>query len=114
MLKLSSRKSYDAAERELTSAWKSRFPIHGEAEGDICTINGAPGHLRKKDGELVCIPDAEPRARKVTQRNPYGPTFKEPSEHEWNLTGPLSDGQSAKQQAYDSYRTELENAWRTN
>jgi hypothetical protein len=29
----------------------------GGSEGDTCTIDGSPGHLQTRNGQLVCVPD---------------------------------------------------------
>ena len=53
---------YDAYAVEQSEAWRSPTgfgtvdPI-GAREGDVCTINGSPGHLRMADGKLTCTPD---------------------------------------------------------
>jgi hypothetical protein len=71
--------AYDTYERELRDAYKTPRPIDpdvtddlddpdsitgapgnlnfiGQVEGDLCTINGAPGTLQKRNGQLVCVP----------------------------------------------------------
>jgi hypothetical protein len=52
--------AYADYQKNLTDAWRnpptgagSRDSI-GQCEGDLCTINGAPGHL---NADLVCVPD---------------------------------------------------------
>jgi len=42
-----------------TPTWQQvpRTPTQRQ-EGDLCTIDGAPGHLQRVDGELVCVPDS--------------------------------------------------------
>jgi hypothetical protein len=32
------------------------YPYSAAAEGSACTTNGAPGHLRKVNGKLECVP----------------------------------------------------------
>jgi hypothetical protein len=57
--------AYDAYETEMQNAWRNPTGTQtgagspmGEREGDICTIDGYPGHLlRGPDGKLTCIPD---------------------------------------------------------
>jgi hypothetical protein len=51
--------AYQDSKRELQEAW--RKPVadaagesRGAQPGDVCTINGAPGHL---DHQLQCVPD---------------------------------------------------------
>jgi hypothetical protein len=59
------RAAYDKFTLDLENAWQNNPPtgfgsheLRGAQEGDICTINGAPGHLRcGSDGKLVCVPD---------------------------------------------------------
>jgi hypothetical protein len=55
--------AYAEVEHRLSTAWKDqgngrRFGTQG-VEGDACTINGAPGHLRRIAGQLRCIADDE-------------------------------------------------------
>jgi hypothetical protein len=67
---------------QLTGAG-SRGPI-GAREGDQCTIDGAPGHLHRDGGKLVCVPDR--RSRDAME--------------------------DARAVAYSDYENWLRNAWR--
>ena len=81
-------------------------------EGGQCSINRAIGRYGKdKDGKLICVklPDKYDRTTKP-QRNPE--KYREFSQHEWELGGPLSDAQLIKEAAYHAYLHELTNAWR--
>jgi hypothetical protein len=56
-------RAYDTYETDLTNAWrKDAYEEWGE-EGDQCTVRdggveeGGPGHLRRINGRLVCVPD---------------------------------------------------------
>jgi hypothetical protein len=59
------RAAYDKFTSDLENAWRGNPPTgfgshepRGAQDGDICTINGAPGDLRcGSDGKLVCVPD---------------------------------------------------------
>ena len=105
-------KMYAAYDAEVSALWSRGFP-HGAKAGDACAVGGAEGRLHEdKDGKLVCIPnkvqghrtrparnETERDGRKVTQRDPFGrerSTFAEPSENEWKVAGPVSDGQSIR------------------
>jgi hypothetical protein len=91
------QKAYTEYERRLVNAWRdaanpptgagSHGPI-GAREGDLCTIDGAPGHLHRIGGRLICIPD------KARRRDAM----------------PVQD---ERQQAYDEYDAQLVDAWRT-
>ncbi len=61
---------YAQRDREQSEQWRnpptgagSHGP-RGAAAGDICTVDGAPGHLREVDGALKCVPD-KPRKASV-------------------------------------------------
>jgi hypothetical protein len=59
--------AYDAYEKDLTTAWQHETGIGsperfvGQRAGDLCTINGAAGHLKMVDGQLVCAEDPKPK-----------------------------------------------------
>jgi hypothetical protein len=70
---------YDAHDREQAEAWRGNPPsgagsgeFRGAQEGDICTVRGldfpddfgSPGHLRMRDGRLVCVPNEPQSAKK--------------------------------------------------
>jgi hypothetical protein len=61
------------------------YPYSASAEGSSCTVNGAPGRLRKVNGGLECVPDRRQDAATV----------------------------DAKQAAYDEYDRIASNAWRS-
>jgi hypothetical protein len=53
---------YQDEKRKLMEAWRTPVadatPVaRGQKEGDVCTINGAPGHLRKVGNKFECVPD---------------------------------------------------------
>jgi hypothetical protein len=69
--------AYDEANEAAEEAWRTppakplpagAYPANGAKVGDICTINGAPGHLRDRDGGLVCVPDDQHDALPVDDR----------------------------------------------
>jgi hypothetical protein len=82
------QKVYDDYENELQNAWRNPPTGAGETEfrgakpGDSCTINGAPGVLRKIESKLVCVP------------------ISKDAMHD------------AREQAYLDYQNRIENAWR--
>ena len=56
--------AYAEVDARDANAWRNPAPVGagsaefvGQQEGDHCTIDGAPGHLRRAGGELVCVPD---------------------------------------------------------
>ena len=81
-----SRQAYADADQQAANAWKrdATGTFRGQQEGDLCTINGAPGHLRKVNGKFECVPD----------RSQDAAAF------------------DAKAQAYEQYDREMANAWR--
>jgi hypothetical protein len=79
----------DAAIESQTTGFGSApsTELRGSREGDACTIDGWPGHLRNVNGRLNCVPD-----NKGSQ-----------------------DAKTVKQirdEAYQSYENDLTNAWR--
>lgn len=85
--------AYADYEADLTSAYKMDAG-EGTREGDICTVKnaeypnafGSPGHLRRRNGKLVCVPD-EPRSRDtMTVDQAYAQYEKELSER-WKGRG---------------------------
>jgi hypothetical protein len=58
--------------------------LRGDQPGDVCTIDGWPGHLRKVNGKLVCVADD-----KTSQ-----------------------DARSIRDAAHQAYENDLVNAWR--
>src|SRR5262245_12881700 len=59
------------ANRDAEEAWKrpaGGYPPEGAKAGDLCTYNGAPGHLRERDGGLVCVPDEQHDAARFDDR----------------------------------------------
>jgi hypothetical protein len=86
--------AYAEVEHRLSTAWKDqgngrRFGTQG-VEGDQCTIDGAPGHLRRVAGQLRCIADDEDDDCAFDDAQ-------------------LSD---AREIAYHDYARELTRAWR--
>jgi hypothetical protein len=66
------QRAYDAMCADLETRYRDRSPsgfgsgkLHGAQEGDICTCRGpeypnevgSPGHLKRIDDRLVCVPD---------------------------------------------------------
>jgi hypothetical protein len=64
------QRSYDAYTRDLVNAWRNpgfggnetitgagSHGSVGQREGDLCTIDGKPGHLRMVNAALRCVPD---------------------------------------------------------
>lgn len=80
------RQAYALVDAEAANAWRKdpTGTFRGQQAGDLCTINGAPGHLRKVNGKFECVPD----------RIQDAATF------------------DAKAQAYADYDREMSNAWR--
>jgi hypothetical protein len=69
--------AYDEANEAAEEAWRTppakplpagAYPTNGARVGDICTINGAPGHLRDRDGGLVCVPDEQHDSQRFDDR----------------------------------------------
>jgi hypothetical protein len=58
---LAAYKAYDA---HTSNAWKApptgagSGEFRGQREGDQCTVNGSPGHLKMIGDKLHCVPDA--------------------------------------------------------
>jgi hypothetical protein len=80
---------------DLTNAWRGNITGAGEREfvgqreGDLCTLNGSRGRLRKDDnGKLVCVIERSEDARRDSM--------------------PVRDV-AAEYAAYDSW---IQNAWR--
>jgi hypothetical protein len=95
--------AYADVENDLTNAWKNKPPTGfgsgefiGQREGDLCTIDGAPGRLcRDDDGELTCMadhPSGERDARTIDERM---------QDHKLRMT-----------EEYNAYDRALRDAWR--
>jgi hypothetical protein len=67
------------------------YPYSAAAEGQSCTINGRPGHLRKQGGGFTCVPDKGDR-RTVDQM--------------------MRDHKAHMDKVYADYAHETANAWR--
>jgi hypothetical protein len=52
---------YKTYDDDIETAWQKppSGGFVGQREGDLCTIDGAPGHLKTINGELSCVPDRE-------------------------------------------------------
>ena len=49
---------YQDEKRKLQDAWRQPVTdVRGQQEGDVCTVNGAAGHLRKVGNKFECVPD---------------------------------------------------------
>lgn len=86
------RRLYDEYDAEISQAYTSpptgfgSREFIGQREGDLCTINGAQGRLRRgPDGQLVCVPDQ--RKNDCTAAD-------------------------ARETAYSAYEADITNAWR--
>lgn len=86
------QRAYAAHCDALENAWRGDPPtgfgsheLRGAQEGDICTINGAPGHLRcDSDGKLVCAPDGgKDAALPSTDRAAARTSYIEQLENAW-------------------------------
>jgi hypothetical protein len=82
----------------------------GQQPGDICTIDGSAGHLRKVNGELVCVPlkssDAKPAFTD-------GHNIVDPAaglKPGWRM--PTVQDRRAVRDAYAAYETSLVNRYR--
>jgi hypothetical protein len=57
------QRAYDESDALVQNAWRNAptgfgsGEFRGAREGDLCTINGSPGHLKLIDGTLRCVPD---------------------------------------------------------
>jgi hypothetical protein len=96
----------------------------GYAEGDACTVNGAPGTLQSEGDYLVCRPtSADARhVHKITQRDPMGREAAsyeyeyDPDERHSNDGLSLADAtqrlQDVRNRAYQDYDQQQADAWR--
>jgi hypothetical protein len=96
------RDAYAEVEHRLTNAWRDgpvngfgSSGLRGQVEGDLCTIDGAPGHLRRVGGRLVCVADDEDEDA----------AFDDSAFNDAQLT-------DARELAYRDYARELTRAWR--
>jgi hypothetical protein len=82
---------------------------HGQRSqqaGDLCTLNGFPGRLKKVNGELCCVPDT---------KDAVG--FTDHSGDPWSASRPgfrlrIGDTRKAQRDAIAEYERELTNRWR--
>jgi hypothetical protein len=80
---------YDAYDKAIESQYTgfgsaSASEFRGDQPGDVCTIDGWPGHLRKVNGKLTCVADD-----KTSQ-----------------------DARSLRDAAYRAYEHDLTSAWK--
>jgi hypothetical protein len=93
------------------------YPYTPAAEGKSCTINGFPGHLRRKGDWLVCVPDRTNfnGAGSDKKHDPDEDEDDDDNEKESDPELAQSDGaKKRKAAAYSRYDAELRDAWRTN
>jgi hypothetical protein len=133
---IQARQAYEDA---LTSAWKgdtdtgitgygekgSTAGLGVQHEGDLCTINGSPGHLRKIGGKFVCVPDASDARR----REPDDDDDDDSDDVDAAVAGAsthtestvrrsvrtdqqMKDHESRMRRIYDQLDAELASAWR--
>jgi hypothetical protein len=79
--------AYQDYERDAESGWKTDA-WGAQNAGDVCTINGNPGHLKMVNGEMTCVPDAK------------------------DAVSDLRDQANDAANAYSAYEDELAEAWR--
>jgi hypothetical protein len=95
------RRAYLDYERDLISAYKDQpagaYPYAAHLEGTACTINGWPGHLRKRGDVLVCVPD---------NGNDDNPDLEEAQ------SDSVKDHSQKMQQLYAAYDADLSQQWR--
>lgn len=113
--------AYAAYDADLTNAWRGDNPptgagerqMRGAAEGDICTTNGAPGHLRRVDGKLVCVPD-----RRDAMYDPdddedeQDPRRRRRGNSAARAAETSADHRTVMDALYQQYDTEIQNAWK--
>lgn len=61
--------AYRDYDDSVTNAWRTptgagSVDPRGQEVGDLCTINGAPGHMRMINGVLTCVADPSQSARR--------------------------------------------------
>jgi hypothetical protein len=106
---------YDAAVESQFTGFGSTpsTRLRGDQPGDVCTIDGWPGHLRNVNGRLTCVADdksatdAPRRKRKTQYRDPEG-REEGTAEAEEDLVG---DAKKARDTAYAAYEKDLTTAW---
>jgi hypothetical protein len=131
---------YDA---EVSNMWKTGFGgdprltgagsqgAIGQREGDICTVRGpqfpdafgSPGHLQRRNGELVCVPDdgdpaaarrsSDAKARLRARVDPDADEDEDDDDERVSVAQASSDHQQRMAQIYDALDQELREAWRT-
>lgn len=100
-------RSYQQYDADASNAWRnSETPTgagergsRGQQEGDLCTLNGQPGHLRNVNGKLTCVadPDEDDDAENGNANDPDRAT---------------SDHQVRMADHYARFDAEVGNAWR--
>lgn len=81
----------------------------GEAVGDLCTINGTEGRLRKVNGDMVCVPlrSSDAKAQFTDGRTTDPTALNRPG-----FRVPVVNDRRAVNDAYTAYETSLTNAYR--
>jgi hypothetical protein len=117
--------AYAAYDAEAANAWRSpptgaganpNGPI-GQREGDLCTINGAPGHLQMVNGALQCVPDNSDD-EELEDFGAEGSAFAAKTSERRRMSSARSD-QAARDHAvrmrdtYAAYDAEIAQAWKS-
>lgn len=96
-------KAYDEVEAAMTSAWMDPITgagshdLIGQREGDLCTLNGFAGRMRRgQDGKLTCVVDDHDASADVVPK----------------ATSDASEARAIKDAAYDAAEEYQRNAWR--
>jgi hypothetical protein len=106
------RDAREIAEHEMCEAWKhpplglgrlrdgngfGSGGFVGAREGDQCTINGAPGHLERRNGRLQCIADDED---------------DDSAFDDGAFSDAQMDAEQRRELAYRAYAREISRAWK--
>jgi hypothetical protein len=117
------RALYDSYDKEISQAYLTptgvgstpSTELRGDQPGDVCTIDGWPGHLQKRGGKLVCIADDKTsqdarsvKKRKTQYRDPSGREAGTAEEAEEDL----NDSRSIRDRAYQDYDKFITTQWR--
>jgi hypothetical protein len=110
--------AYAEVEHRLQNAWRDSngntgfgsSGFRGQQEGDACTVRGqeypdsfgSPGHLERRNGRLVCVPDDS------DDSDPWREGIDPASDSAFAL----NQIHDATVKAYEAYRIALCNAWR--
>jgi hypothetical protein len=122
------RRMLDGYQRKVARHYSDESPVTGfgsgafggQREGDVCTIDGWPGHLKQVNGPLTCVADRQQDSAAFPRRPGVMVTDAQGGIMGLHRPGvrlavgdqALGDSREAAQRARDRYDHDLTSAWK--